>query len=182
MLLFFLHLAFQTVYWSQTDCQPSSHFCCCWHRLSVHGDIQLWSGMDEVSNYILCQAERCVMSSVLLCSLQCIVISGESGAGKTQSAHLLVQQLTVLGKVSGRGDVCKALRLCCPGSKGLNLWTGYWLWGETVTKEHFPKNIRTWCSSIFSFLPPRVTWKYAGVSTTKSTHCNEGCDLSQIPV
>ena len=31
---------------------------------------------------------------------QCIIISGESGAGKTVTAHLLLKQLVTLGKVS----------------------------------------------------------------------------------
>lgn len=30
---------------------------------------------------------------------QCIIISGESGSGKTESANFLIQQMTVLGKV-----------------------------------------------------------------------------------
>jgi ABC-type dipeptide/oligopeptide/nickel transport system ATPase component len=34
--------------------------------------------------------------------LQCIVISGESGSGKTESANFIVQQLTALGRVSKR--------------------------------------------------------------------------------
>ena len=34
--------------------------------------------------------------------LQCIIISGESGSGKTESANFLVQQLTHLGKANKR--------------------------------------------------------------------------------
>ncbi|KAI5932822.1 Myosin-IIIa [Manis javanica] len=46
-----------------------------------------------------------------LLTVQCIVISGESGAGKTESAHLLVQQLTVLGKANNRSLQEKILQV-----------------------------------------------------------------------
>ncbi|XP_077813309.1 myosin-IIIb-like [Macaca mulatta] len=39
---------------------------------------------------------------VTLSKDQCIVISGESGSGKTESAHLIVQHLTFLGKANNQ--------------------------------------------------------------------------------
>ncbi|XP_023679234.2 myosin-IIIa [Paramormyrops kingsleyae] len=52
--------------------------------------------------HIFAAADIAYQSMVSYNSDQCIVISGESGAGKTESAHLLVQQLTVLGKANNR--------------------------------------------------------------------------------
>ncbi|XP_024910277.1 myosin-IIIa isoform X5 [Cynoglossus semilaevis] len=52
--------------------------------------------------HIFAVADVSYQSMVSYNTDQCVVISGESGAGKTESAHLLVQQLTVLGKANNR--------------------------------------------------------------------------------
>ncbi|XP_067234001.1 myosin-IIIa isoform X1 [Chanodichthys erythropterus] len=61
-------------------------------------------GAKRTSNppHIYAVADIAYQSMVSYNADQCIVISGESGAGKTESAHLLVQQLTVLGKANNR--------------------------------------------------------------------------------
>ncbi|XP_030406193.1 myosin-IIIa isoform X2 [Gopherus evgoodei] len=65
---------------------------------------KLYIGAKRTANppHIFAVADIVYQSMVTYNSDQCIVISGESGAGKTQSAHLLVQQLTVLGKANNR--------------------------------------------------------------------------------
>ncbi|KAM4027414.1 myosin-IIIa [Anomaloglossus baeobatrachus] len=69
---------------------------------SQHSEI--YSGTKRTSNppHIFAVADIAYQSMVTYSSDQCIVISGESGAGKTEGAHLLVQQLTVLGKANNR--------------------------------------------------------------------------------
>ncbi|KAH0627530.1 hypothetical protein JD844_003331 [Phrynosoma platyrhinos] len=65
---------------------------------------RLYIGAKRTANppHIFAVADIAYQSMVTYNSDQCIVISGESGAGKTQSAHLLVQQLTVLGRANNR--------------------------------------------------------------------------------
>ncbi|XP_069067462.1 myosin-IIIa [Pleurodeles waltl] len=65
---------------------------------------QLYTGAKRTANppHIFAVADVAHQSMVTYRSDQCIVISGESGAGKTESAHLLVQHLTILGKANNR--------------------------------------------------------------------------------
>ncbi|XP_004691365.1 PREDICTED: myosin-IIIa [Condylura cristata] len=65
---------------------------------------KLYIGAKRSTNppHIFAMADLGYQSMITYTSDQCIVISGESGAGKTESAHLLVQQLTVLGKANNR--------------------------------------------------------------------------------
>ncbi|XP_048223562.1 myosin-IIIa [Perognathus longimembris pacificus] len=65
---------------------------------------QLYIGAKRSANppHIFAMADLGYQSMITYHADQCIIISGESGAGKTESAHLLVQQLTVLGKSNNR--------------------------------------------------------------------------------
>uniref|UniRef100_H0X460 non-specific serine/threonine protein kinase n=1 Tax=Otolemur garnettii TaxID=30611 RepID=H0X460_OTOGA len=65
---------------------------------------KLYTGAKRTAHppHIFAMADVGYQSMITYNSDQCIVISGESGAGKTESAHLLVQQLTVLGKANNR--------------------------------------------------------------------------------
>uniref|UniRef100_A0A2K5TY83 non-specific serine/threonine protein kinase n=1 Tax=Macaca fascicularis TaxID=9541 RepID=A0A2K5TY83_MACFA len=56
---------------------------------------RLYHGVKRASNppHIFASADAAYQCMVTLSKDQCIVISGESGSGKTESAHLIVQQL-----------------------------------------------------------------------------------------
>ncbi|KAK1789349.1 hypothetical protein P4O66_014878 [Electrophorus voltai] len=64
----------------------------------------LYHGVKRSDNppHIFATADAAYQGMVTSCKDQCIVISGESGAGKTESAHLIVQHLTFLGKANNR--------------------------------------------------------------------------------
>uniref|UniRef100_A0A8C0DW62 non-specific serine/threonine protein kinase n=1 Tax=Balaenoptera musculus TaxID=9771 RepID=A0A8C0DW62_BALMU len=65
---------------------------------------RLYHGVKRASNppHIFASADAAYQCMVTFNKDQCIVISGESGSGKTESAHLIVQHLTFLGKASNQ--------------------------------------------------------------------------------
>nr|XP_008536443.1 PREDICTED: myosin-IIIb [Equus przewalskii] len=65
---------------------------------------RLYHGVKRVSNppHIFASADAAYQCMVTFSKDQCIVISGESGSGKTESAHLIVQHLTFLGKANNQ--------------------------------------------------------------------------------
>uniref|UniRef100_A0A3B3X167 non-specific serine/threonine protein kinase n=1 Tax=Poecilia mexicana TaxID=48701 RepID=A0A3B3X167_9TELE len=65
---------------------------------------KLYHGVKRGDNppHIFATADAAYQGMVTFCKDQCIIISGESGAGKTESAHLIVQHLTFLGKANNR--------------------------------------------------------------------------------
>uniref|UniRef100_A0A8D3CEG2 non-specific serine/threonine protein kinase n=1 Tax=Scophthalmus maximus TaxID=52904 RepID=A0A8D3CEG2_SCOMX len=65
---------------------------------------KLYHGLKRADNppHIFATADAAYQGMVTFCKDQCIIISGESGAGKTESAHLIVQHLTFLGKANNR--------------------------------------------------------------------------------
>ncbi|KAM4609459.1 myosin-IIIb [Polymixia lowei] len=65
---------------------------------------KLYHGVKRADNppHIFATADAAYQGMVTFCKDQCIIISGESGAGKTESAHLIVQHLTFLGKANNR--------------------------------------------------------------------------------
>ncbi|XP_077480286.1 myosin-IIIa isoform X2 [Stigmatopora argus] len=76
------------------------------HKMNIYAPqhSKMYVGAKRTANlpHIFAAADIAYQSMVSYNSDQCIVISGESGAGKTESAHLLVQQLTVLGKANNQ--------------------------------------------------------------------------------
>ncbi|XP_038587407.1 myosin-IIIa [Micropterus salmoides] len=76
------------------------------HKMEIYTPqyTKMYIGAKRTANppHIFAVADVAYQSMVSYNADQCVVISGESGAGKTESAHLLVQQLTVLGKANNR--------------------------------------------------------------------------------
>ncbi|TTU28033.1 Myosin-IIIa [Bagarius yarrelli] len=79
--------------------------------LDEHSKMYSGAKRDVNPPHLFAVADTAYQSMVSCNTDQCIVISGESGAGKTESAHLLVQQLTTLGKANNESLQEKILQV-----------------------------------------------------------------------
>ncbi|XP_076034447.1 STKc_myosinIII_N_like and MYSc_Myo21 domain-containing protein ninaC isoform X2 [Oratosquilla oratoria] len=83
--------------------------------IGVYGDKEsrLYRGMVKSENppHIYAMADNAYHSMLHQKMSQCIVISGESGAGKTESANFLLKQLVTLGKAPNRNLEDKILQV-----------------------------------------------------------------------
>ncbi|XP_029112417.1 myosin-IIIb [Scleropages formosus] len=80
-------------------------YCAFFCEFTNHSQFsKLYHGVKRSTNppHIFATADAAYQGMVTFCKDQCIIISGESGAGKTESAHLIVQHLTFLGKANNR--------------------------------------------------------------------------------
>ncbi|XP_078056381.1 myosin-IIIa [Mustelus asterias] len=74
----------------------------CGSKITAHSKQYIGAKRTANPPHIFAVADIAYQAMATYNSDQCIVISGESGAGKTESTHFLVEQLTVLGKTNNR--------------------------------------------------------------------------------
>jgi myosin heavy subunit len=89
------------------------HICLFFEAINLKHIVQeqhRYRGQARSDNppHIFAVADAAYQALLHQCQNQAIVISGESGAGKTESANLLLKQLVFLGKVWSEtyADLC----------------------------------------------------------------------------
>uniref|UniRef100_A0A672JZ14 non-specific serine/threonine protein kinase n=1 Tax=Sinocyclocheilus grahami TaxID=75366 RepID=A0A672JZ14_SINGR len=143
---------------------------------------EIYVGAKRTSNppHIYAVADIAYQSMVSYNTDQCIVISGESGAGKTESAHLLVQQLTVLGKV--RRQLYENLqKLFRPSKMQMNLFLHRNRFGKSLAQQWI--FCREWeLGSVYSTLAGILNAGDVEFTSVASEHQTDKSNISNMAV